>query len=233
VFSRIATPSASRARPSHTTPPVLSRTIQWGRRGVADDRVYALDASSGALLWRWLTGENVRGSPAVVDGAVYVGSDDDSLYAFALPVEPVGASSGPAGPGLQGVDMLDPPGRNIAPSDSTGAIGPDRYVEVVNQRFGVYDRSGGLVAKGPLTKLAGLPNANLLDSMVIWDPDQDRFFYSMIDTNAGFTPVGWPSGSAKRAFQTSTGGAPTRMTSACTGRCFRTTRGWGIPANSS
>lgn len=89
--------------------------------------------------------------------------------------------------GFPGQDMLNPPGRNIAPSDSTGAIGTDRYVELVNQRFGVYDRTGGLASSGALTELAGLPDANLLDPQVIWDPDQNRFFYSMIDTNRDFT----------------------------------------------
>lgn len=83
--------------------------------------------------------------------------------------------------------MLHPPGRSISPSDSTGAIGTDRYVELVNQRFGVYDRAGAVMARGTLADLAGLPGANLLDSEVIWDPDQGRFFYSMIDTNKQFT----------------------------------------------
>ena len=44
--------------------------------------VYALDAASGQLRWRYETGSGVYSSPAVVDGVVYVGSYDDYLYAL-------------------------------------------------------------------------------------------------------------------------------------------------------
>ena len=43
---------------------------------------------------------------------------------------------------------LDRPGLNqltVAPPDSTGAIGPNNYVEMVNQQIGVYDRSLNLL----------------------------------------------------------------------------------------
>ena len=39
---------------------------------------------------------------------------------------------------------LNSPGLNqltVAPPDSTGAIGPNNYIEMVNQEIGVYDRS--------------------------------------------------------------------------------------------
>ena len=42
-----------------------------------DNNVYALDASSGALLWSYATGGQIMlSSPAVADGAVYIGSQD-------------------------------------------------------------------------------------------------------------------------------------------------------------
>jgi glucose dehydrogenase len=47
--------------------------------------VYAVDASTGALLWSYPTGSWVEVAPAVVDGLVYVGSQDGNLYAFGLP----------------------------------------------------------------------------------------------------------------------------------------------------
>ncbi|MDX6607405.1 MAG: hypothetical protein QOD14_1945, partial [Solirubrobacterales bacterium] len=34
----------------------------------------------------------------------------------------------------------------VAPPDSTGAIGPNNYVEMVNQQIGIYDRSLNLVS---------------------------------------------------------------------------------------
>jgi hypothetical protein len=39
---------------------------------------------------------------------------------------------------------------NTAPSDSIGAIGPDRYVELVNDKFGIYNRIGNTIAAGSL-----------------------------------------------------------------------------------
>lgn len=50
----------------------------------SDDTVYALGGNTGgSVIWSYKTGANVRSSPAIgVTGTVYVGSDDDKLYAF-------------------------------------------------------------------------------------------------------------------------------------------------------
>ncbi len=53
--------------------------------GSDDDYLYALDASSGELRWRYQAGSDVRSSPAVAGGVVYVGSHDDYLYAITIP----------------------------------------------------------------------------------------------------------------------------------------------------
>ena len=53
--------------------------------GSYDNNVYALNASTGALLWKYTTANNVESSPAVANGVVYVGSGDGNLYAFHLP----------------------------------------------------------------------------------------------------------------------------------------------------
>ena len=44
--------------------------------------VYALNATTGALLWNYTTGGSVYSSPAVANGVVYVGSDDFNVYAL-------------------------------------------------------------------------------------------------------------------------------------------------------
>jgi outer membrane protein assembly factor BamB len=41
-----------------------------------------LNASSGELLWTYATGSWVGSSPAVANGVVYVGSNDDNMYAL-------------------------------------------------------------------------------------------------------------------------------------------------------
>ena len=53
-----------------------------------DGYVYAFKASTGALLWKYLTIGNVYSSPAVANGVVYIAtqstsnSSDNSLYAL-------------------------------------------------------------------------------------------------------------------------------------------------------
>lgn len=49
--------------------------------GALDDYIYALNARTGALLWKFLTqGQIVDSSPAVANGVVYIGADQ--LYAL-------------------------------------------------------------------------------------------------------------------------------------------------------
>jgi eukaryotic-like serine/threonine-protein kinase len=50
--------------------------------GSGDGNVYALDAGSGALRWKFRTGNVVHASPAIADGTVYVGSWDSYFYAL-------------------------------------------------------------------------------------------------------------------------------------------------------
>jgi hypothetical protein len=50
--------------------------------GSIDYSVYCLNASTGALVWSYATSGTVFSSPAVVDGVVYVGSEDGKIYAF-------------------------------------------------------------------------------------------------------------------------------------------------------
>lgn len=44
--------------------------------------MYALTADRGSKLWNFQTQGHVFSSPTVVDGVVYVGSDDYRLYAL-------------------------------------------------------------------------------------------------------------------------------------------------------
>ena len=50
--------------------------------GTEDGLAIAGDAETGDELWRWQTGNFVRSSPAVVEGAVFVASGDGTLYAL-------------------------------------------------------------------------------------------------------------------------------------------------------
>jgi eukaryotic-like serine/threonine-protein kinase len=50
--------------------------------GSGDGNVYAIDAKSGVLAWKFATGDVVHASPAVAGNTVYIGSWDGRLYAI-------------------------------------------------------------------------------------------------------------------------------------------------------
>ena len=60
--------------------PVVARgTVYFGS---GDGNVYALDATSGELKWKFRTGDVVHASPAYAEGALYFGSWDSYFYAL-------------------------------------------------------------------------------------------------------------------------------------------------------
>jgi outer membrane protein assembly factor BamB len=60
--------------------PVISGSTVYV--GSGDGNVYALDAASGALKWKFKTGDVVHASPAVSNGVVFIGSWDRNMYAL-------------------------------------------------------------------------------------------------------------------------------------------------------
>jgi eukaryotic-like serine/threonine-protein kinase len=62
-----------------SSPTVVDGTVFVGS---GDGNVYALDAASGKLRWKFHTGNVVHASPAVAGGTVYVGSWDSYFYAL-------------------------------------------------------------------------------------------------------------------------------------------------------
>lgn len=62
-----------------SSPAVSQNTVYVGS---GDHNVYALDAGTGRLRWKFRTGNVVHSSPAVANGTVYVGSWDAYFYAL-------------------------------------------------------------------------------------------------------------------------------------------------------
>jgi len=62
-----------------SSPSVWSGAVYFGS---SDGNVYSVDAASGALKWKFHTGDVVHSSPAIADGVLYIGSWDTHLYAL-------------------------------------------------------------------------------------------------------------------------------------------------------
>src|SRR5438132_817010 len=50
---------------------------------------------------------------------------------------------------------------SVSPPDPNGAIGPSSYVEVINLKIAIYNRTGGTIASATLGTLTGHSNINL------------------------------------------------------------------------
>lgn len=62
-----------------SSPVVVEGTVYFGS---GDTHVYALDTATGALRWKFKTGDVVHASPAYANGTLYVGSWDSFFYAI-------------------------------------------------------------------------------------------------------------------------------------------------------
>src|SRR6266568_1923127 len=89
------------------------------------------------------------------------------------------------GPGLSAADQ----GYQPTPPDSTGAIGPTRYLEFVNQLVGVYDRSNlALLSSTDLGTFTAVPSGLATsDPQIQWDPQGNRWFYGAVAFNSTLT----------------------------------------------
>src|SRR6266571_1660936 len=113
----------------------------------------------------------------------------------AAPAVPKSAAlfNGLNGPGLSAADQ----GYQPTPPDSTGAIGPTRYLEFVNQLVGVYDRSNlTLLSSTDLGTFAAVPSGLATsDPQIQWDPQGNRWFYAAVAFNSSLTNdfllLGW------------------------------------------
>jgi hypothetical protein len=76
----------------------------------------------------------------------------------------------------------------VTPSDSTGAVGPDRYIENINLMYAIYDRAGVLIDSGPSTDFTGVPaTRSVFDPQIMWDAQTQRFYYAWDSVEPGFT----------------------------------------------
>lgn len=113
--------------------------------------------------------------------------------------------------GLNQRGLGDPNTNEATPSDSTGAIGPSHYVEMVNATIGVFGRSNlGQVNARSFEDFIGHPGDDTFDPQVIWDPSANRWFY-LLDDIGPSTRVTNPNGDNFLAFGWSKTADPTNL----------------------
>jgi hypothetical protein len=66
----------------------------------------------------------------------------------------------------------------VTPSDSTGAIGNTRYIEAVNAKVGIYDRTATLINSDSLSSWWQEAGNNNFDPQIMWDARTKRFYYA-------------------------------------------------------
>ena len=122
-----------------------------------------------------------------------------------------GSSSGPSQKS-SAVDPANQPGLSAmgsTPPDSTGAIGPSHYVEMVNSQVGVYDRATlGLTSQIDLDNFVGRPTNFQCDPQIVWDEQAGRWFYTALDCDGGsqnFLVFGWSKTASPTPLPTSSG----------------------------
>jgi hypothetical protein len=95
----------------------------------------------------------------------------------------------------------------VTPPDTTGAIGPDRYIETVNTKYAIYSRTGSLINGGSLSALTGISGGlfgySLSDPQVMWDAKTSRFYYSAVYYDLFLSSNGLAIGWSKTATPTS------------------------------
>ena len=95
----------------------------------------------------------------------------------------------------------------VTPPDTTGAIGPDRYIETVNTKYAIYSRTGSLISGGSLSALTGISGGlfgySLSDPQMMWDAKTGRFYYSAVYYDLFLSSTGLAVGWSKTATPTS------------------------------
>ena len=94
--------------------------------------------------------------------------------------------------GLSNQDNFNIFGGRVNPPDSMGAVGPNHYVEMINLIYGIYDKSGNLLARAGRQRhaLGRLRHRRLHrpsgDPVVLYDQLENRWLLSQFTTRGLF-----------------------------------------------
>ncbi len=131
-----------------------------------------------------ITGVNARaarGELLTRDPAAYAAAKADAVARAASPAKAAPLVGSRAPVSLVGAEGLQDP--DLTPSDSTGAIGPNSYIETVNAQVGIYDRTLAPLVTADLldwwgARVGGPTQPSVFDPQVMWDATSKRFYYA-------------------------------------------------------
>src|SRR2546428_3283112 len=181
-------PSASRAM-KKSFPPVGSAPVVALRTSPASSRAHAVSVPVRPMNPAALAAAKRRADAAAIGASP----------AVPRPAGPESRARKPASaifnnlnqPGLSAADQ----GNGVTPPDTTGAIGPNFYMEFVNQFVGVFDRNTlARVNSLDLASFVGAPSGlTTTDVQIQWDPQSNRWIYALIGFQTGnnYVLFGW------------------------------------------
>jgi outer membrane protein assembly factor BamB len=125
--------------------------LDYDRSMAAPQRVYALDATTGRVLWSGATPDGHVSDPVLADGSVYIANDDSRVYAFDAAT---GAPRWAARAGTKGEDLQTPIVAGGAIYFSTG----DRHLYALSTSTGarLWTATLGDFVTSPATVTGGL-----------------------------------------------------------------------------
>jgi hypothetical protein len=108
------------------------------------------------------------------------------------------SGASPGGPRAAVFNGLNQPGISAdgwTPPDTTGAVGPSDYIEMVNSEIRIYGRDLTTVqASMELADFIGFPADSVFDPQIQWDQQAQRFLFVMDDIDpvfGNFLAIGW------------------------------------------
>jgi hypothetical protein len=89
----------------------------------------------------------------------------------------------------------------LAPPDTTGAAGPDRYIETINNSYAIYNKSGAAINSGSMSALTGISGGifgySISDPQMMWDAATQRFYSTAVFYDAFLSTTGLAIGWSK------------------------------------
>jgi hypothetical protein len=150
-------------------------------------------AYSSNNKWTWNTSGLASGT-YLLDVYVRQSGSTASYEAHISPNPIYRLAQGWQGTDAPGISAGDE-GFCCVPPDSTGAIGPSNYVEMVNTTVAVYDRNLNLVSSTDLGSFSAAGSLNVSDPQIQWDPRSGRWLYTLVGFTSNFSATsvlfGW------------------------------------------